>query len=178
MKLRNALFLSLALAFVLVLAGSAAAAPVHYGTGIHLWVLHCGPYADGHSTAAYVSSSVCPNNPPAECRCTRTRHDFPYDHPYPTRIAAGNDTGNPGDVNVFLDSVAAIQCGATVEPKEEPEGTCGDPFLLQGAEEWEVEGEILEVIESLLPEIESETGVPVENVNYFFAQPLGSGEGE
>jgi hypothetical protein len=174
MKFRNALFLSLAVAFVLVLAGSAVAAPVHYGTGIHLWALQCGPYADGHSTSAYVSSSICPNNPPPECRCVRTLHDFPYDHPYPTRIAAGNDTDNPGDISVVLDSVAAIQCGATVPPKENPEGTCGDLFLIYGAEEWEVEPEILEVINSLLPDIESETGVPVESVNYFFAQPLGS----
>lgn len=174
MKIRTAVILSLALAVASMLAVPALAAPVHYGTGIHLWVLQCGPYADGHSTAAYVSSSVCPNNPPPECRCSRTIHDFPYDHPYPTRIATGGGGGeNPGDVTVLVDAEGAIQCGTIAQPPEQPYGTCGDLFTLTPAEEWEVEVEILEVIESLRPELEDAIGGPVENLNYFFAHPLG-----
>ncbi|MCB1056861.1 MAG: hypothetical protein KDD11_15280 [Acidobacteria bacterium] len=173
MKIRTAVLLSLVVAIAATFTLPALAAPVHYGTGIHLWVLQCGPYSDGHYTNAYVSSSVCPNNPPPECRCSRTIHDFPYNHPYPTRIAtSGGEGEDPGHVNVLIDAEGAIQCGIVADPPDQPYGTCGDPFLSTPAEEWEVEPEILNEIESLRPELEDALGGPVESISYSYAHPL------
>ncbi|HSN86743.1 MAG TPA: hypothetical protein VL025_08295 [Thermoanaerobaculia bacterium] len=164
MKMRHALLIALALT---VMASTAAmAAPVHYGTGIYLWALSCGPFPDGHSTVAYVSSSVCPNNPPAGCTCTRTTHDFPVDHPYPTRVAPGVNPEDPGDVTVLLDAEGAIQCGATVQPPVEDNGTCGAPFTGTPVDASEVAPELLELVESLRFEIEDKTGVPVHSFSY------------
>lgn len=174
MTLRNALLLSLAVTCMLVLVGSAAAVPNNYGTGIHKWVLHCGPYSDGHSTHEIVSSSICPQNPPPMCRCERTKHDFPYNNIYQGRVSIGFEEENPSTVKVKLDTLGAIQCGIIVDPPSEPYGTCGDPWLSFRAEEWEVEGEILDLVNSLLPGIEDDTGVPVEDVQYYYALPLGT----
>lgn len=70
-----------------------------------------------------MSSSVCPNNPPQGCWWTQTKHDFPVDHPYPTRIVIGDPAPGEGGVDdgridVILDVVGAIQCGAAVAPPD------------------------------------------------------------
>jgi hypothetical protein len=166
MKTRHTtpLLFLLALVLTVMAASPAAAAPVHYGTGIHLWALSCGPYPDGHSTVAYVSSSVCPNNPPAGCTCTRTLHDFPTDHPYPSRVVIGNpepvEGGEGGEVNVIIDFVGAIQCGATVQPPAEDTGTCGALFTTRPVEAEQVDPAFIELVESLRFEIEQQTGGP------------------
>lgn len=150
------------------------AAPVHYGTGIYHWVLSCGPYPpDGHSTAAYVGSSVCPNNPPTGCHCTMTTYDFPYNNPYPyLRINTGSDPNDPGNVHVILDQVGAIQCGATVRPADDGRGTCGDPFYVIPAAASQIDQGILDVVESLRSDIEGQTGTPVRVFSYSNAKPL------
>jgi hypothetical protein len=172
MKSRITPFLFLALAFTLALA-PAMAVPVNYGTGIYHWVLSCGPYPDGHSTDEYVGSSVCPNNPPTGCHCTKTIYDFPYNNPYPyLRINTGFGPSDPGTIVVILDETGAIECGTTVQPPPQGRGSCGDPFNVAPADPSQVDPAILNEVESLTPDIEKQTGVPVQSFLYFFASPL------
>jgi hypothetical protein len=159
------LLLVLALVLTVMAASPAVAVPTHYGTGIHLWALSCGPFPGGHSTVEYVSSAVCPNSPPPGCSCTRTTHDFPYDHPYPSRIVIGTpepvDGGSgSGEVGVIIDVVGAIECGATVASVD-GEATCGAPFNVNPADPELVGSEIIDLVESLRSEVEEQAGGPV-----------------
>ena len=175
MKSRITLSLTL-LALGVVVALPAAAAPVHYGTGLYHWVKSCGPYPDGHSTAQYVGASSCPPYAvlPPECRCTMTTYDFPVGNPYPYfRVVTGTDEGNPGDVDVIVDSAEVIQCGLVASPVcDDGQGTCGDPFATFPAPASEINPNLRELIESFRDEIEQKTGVPVESFTYRLAKPL------
>jgi hypothetical protein len=59
MKVRMMKPLLLTLALAVVLASSAMAVPVNYGTGIHHWVKSCD-LGNGAGTAEYVGASSCP----------------------------------------------------------------------------------------------------------------------
>jgi hypothetical protein len=171
MKSRITPFLFLALAFTLALA-PALAVPVNYGTGIYHWALTCGPFSDGHWTVQYVGSSVCPNSPPPGCTCTKTIYDFPYNNPYPyLRINTGFGPGDPGTIHVILDETGAIQCGTTVKPPTNGQPTCGAPFITVPTDPSQVDPNILDEIESLVPDIEQQTGSPVQSFEYSFAYP-------
>ena len=165
------LLLVLALVLTVMAASPAAAAPKHYGTGIHLWALNCGPFPGGHSTVEYVSSAICPNNPPPGCYCTQTLHDFPVDHPYPSRIVIGNpdpvEGGGRGEVSVIVDLVGAIECGATVA-SDPNQATCGAPFITNPTDPEMVDPEIIREVEALRPEIEDQVGTRV-TFSYSFA---------
>lgn len=175
MKSRITLSLTL-LALGVAVALPAAAAPVHYGTGLYHWVKSCGPYADGHSTVQYVGASSCPPLAvlPPECTCTKTTYDFPVGNPYPYfRVVTGTDDGNPGDVDVIVDSAEVIQCGLSEEPVcGDDQGTCGDPFATVPADASEINPNLRELIESFRDEIEQKTGVPVKSFSYRLAKPL------
>ena len=152
----------LALALALTPALPLLAGPIDYGTGIHLWVLRC--QENGQSTAKYVSGAPCPN-PPGNCTCERTRHDFPYDHPYGmVRCNIGTVADDPGKVSVTLDWEGAIQCGVTVEPTDGE--SCGNFYGIEEIDEWDVDWEIRDAVEERLPQVEDETGVPVESVTW------------
>lgn len=162
----------LAVVLAVAVAQPAQAVPVTYGTGIYHWALTCGPYPDGHSTVAYVGSSICPDHPPAGCHCTKTIYDFPYNNPYPyLRINTGTDPKDPGTVQVILDMSKAIQCGASVAPCSD-HGTCGDFFNAFPADAAQIDPKIVDAVESLRSDIEEQTGVPVDSFVYSFAQPL------
>jgi hypothetical protein len=170
------LFVLSMLALMVVLAQPAAATVVTYGTGIHHWVLSCGPYADGHSTVQYVGSSVCPNNnpDPAHCSCSMTSYDFPVDNPYPYfRVVTGTDTDDPGHVNVIVDTVkgGAIQCGVTVIPQPDDTGVCGAPFTTFRVDRQQVSPIVLKAVDALLPDLEKINGAPVTEVTYSLTQP-------
>jgi hypothetical protein len=157
-----------------VLARPASSTVVTYGTGIHHWVLSCGPFADGHSTAQYVGSSVCPNNPPAGCTCTLTSYDFPVNNPYPTlRVVGGTDDGDPGHVHVIIDSTkaGAIQCGVTVIPRPDDTGVCGAPFNTYPVDRSKVDPIALQAVDGFLPDLEKINGVPVTEVDYSVTNP-------
>lgn len=165
------LLFALALVLTAMAASPAVAAPINYGTGIHLWARMCGPFPDGHSTVEYVSSAICPSNPGPGCTCVRTKHDFPTNHPYPTRIVIGTpdpvEGGESGEVDVIIDVVGAIECGATVasDPRL---ATCGAPFNINPADPDLVDPEVINAVEALRPEIESEAGTSV-TFSYSFA---------
>ncbi len=163
----------LALALTVVLASPALATVVNYGTGIHHWVLECGPYPpDGHGSAAYVSMYACPPyvTLPAGCTCMLTPYDFPVGNPYPAiRVQTAVDNGNPGHINVILDQNEVIQCGATVEPTDQD--PCGAPYNVVPADTKQVNPNILRLLDSLRPDIQQKTGAPVESFTYWYAQP-------
>ncbi|MEM9293528.1 MAG: hypothetical protein AAGD01_17725 [Acidobacteriota bacterium] len=168
--------LSIAAAAVLclgmVVPQQLSAGPVHYGTGIYLWVLTC-PTGPGSWSIKYVSSSTCPNNAPPNCTCAKTLHDFPVDHPYPTRIAVndGGQGSSSGTLGVILDSAGAIQCGVNVEPPSEGYGSCGDHFNATAIDEWDVDWELRDAVESLRGDLEDVLGYPVEGFSYSVAEP-------
>ena len=171
------LFVLSALALTVALAQPAAATVVTYGTGIHHWVLSCGPYPpDGHGTSQYVGSSVCPNNnpDPAHCVCQWTPYDFPVNNPYPNiRVVTGFDDGNPGHVHVILDSFqgGVIQCGVSVIPPDDNTDACGAPFTTTPVDPSRVDPSVLKAVDALIPDLEKINGVPVTSVTYSVAKP-------
>jgi hypothetical protein len=165
------LFVLSSLALAAVVAQPASATVVTYGTGLHHWVLSCGPYPDGHSTAQYVGSSVCPYNipDPAHCSCHMTTYDFPVNNPYPYfRVVSGPDSGDPGTVHVIIDSAkaGAIQCGVTVIPRPDDTGVCGAPFNIFPIDASQVDPIVRNAVDNFLPDLEKIDGVPVTSVIY------------
>jgi hypothetical protein len=165
--------LFLALAITVVLASSAMAVPVNYGTGIHHWVKSCD-LGNGTGTTEYVGAHSCPPYVvlPPNCHCTMTTYDFPVDNPYPYfRVVTGTDGNDPGHVHVIIDEFQSIQCGLTVASDDNDEdGVCGAPFLTTAADR--VNPNLQKLIESLAGDIEKVTGTPVRSFTYEYAEPL------
>lgn len=166
------LALAAVLGLVLALAPAASllAVPIDYGTNIHLWVLRCP------GTAKIISGHPCPNDPPTGCSCVRTWYDFPVDHPYGIcRVSIGGGDGSggstPGVVQVLVDYDGAIQCGDSVHPSPAADG-CGATFGVDPVDEWDVEVEVREAVESRLGTIEEVIGQPVEAVVYGVARSI------
>jgi hypothetical protein len=109
---------------------------------------------------------------PAGCVCQYTPYDFPVGNPYPyLRVQTGVDGNNPGHINVTLDTAEVIQCGASVTPAPDDQGVCGDPWINVPADASQVNPNILRMMDSLRPDIEQQTGVPVKSFTYWYAQP-------
>jgi hypothetical protein len=164
----------MALALTVILAGPALAEVVNYGTGIHHWVIECGPYPpDGHGSVEIVSMYACPPYVPSlpdGCRCMQTPYDFPVGNPYPAiRIQTAVDNGDPGHIHVILDQNGVIQCGSTVEPTDQD--PCGSPYNIVPADPKQVNPNTLRLMDSLRPDIQEKTGVPVDSFTYWYAQP-------
>jgi hypothetical protein len=153
---------------------------VNYGTGIHHWVLACGPYADGHSTDTYVGASSCPPyvTLPPECVCELTPYDFPVNNPYPyMRVQTGvplDGNGNPstsGVLNVIVDTSQAIECGTLVTPPANNDGVCGAPYTTIPTTQSQVDPTAVQTVSSLIPSIEQQTGVRILTINWLSTQP-------
>lgn len=164
--------LTLSALSVLVVA-PAMAVPVNYGTGIHHWVKSCD-LGNGAGTSEYVGMYSCPPyvTLPPNCHCTLTTYDFPVDNPYPYfRVVTGTDVGgDPGVVQVIVDEFEAIQCGASVKPDDGD--VCGAPFTTVPTTD--LNPNLVRLIESLRPDIEKQTGVPVKSFSYSNTKPLGT----
>jgi hypothetical protein len=131
----------MALALTVILAGPALAEVVNYGTSL-----------------------------PAGCTCMQTPYDFPVGNPYPAiRIQTAVDDGDPGHIHVILDQNGVIQCGSTVEPTDQD--PCGSPYNIVPADPKQVNPNTLRLMDSLRPDIQEKTGVPVDSFTYWYAQP-------
>ncbi len=171
---------ALAAASLIALAPPLQAVPVNYGTGIHHWVLACGPYPDGHSTDAYVGASSCPPyvTLPPECTCILTTYDFPVDNPYPylrvqTGVPVGSD-GNPtnsGVLNVIVDSTQAIECGTLIIPAANNDGVCGAIYSTNPTTQSQVDPNAVKAVTSLIPNIQQQLGVTIQTINWSATQP-------
>lgn len=176
MKSRSLKMLALSVpALAVTLGQPAAATVVTYGTGIHHWVLSCGPYPpDGHGTSQYVGSSVCPNNnpDPVNCKCQWTPYDFPVNNPYPDfRVVTGFDANDPGHVHVIVDAAqgGVIECGVSVIPEDDNTGVCGAPFTTMPISRSSVDPIVLKAVDALIPDLEKINGVVVTSVTYSVA---------
>lgn len=159
----------------------ALAEVINFHTGIHHWVKTCGPFADGSWTQEYVGQSSCPPLAvlPPNCSCNLTPYDFPVDNPYPylIRVQTGvslDNTGKPdgsGNVNVTVDSSQAIQCGVTVIPAPDDQSVCGAPWTVVPADPSQIDPNLLQIVQGLVPNIEQQTGVPVQSFTWWTALP-------